>query len=117
MAMADGGEQLSYDDIPWPVSEREETRGDADGAAAALRAVLLSGVVDDADVRPAGTVRPAASGGARRALRSEMLRWHPDKFEARLGRHVRASDRERVAARVNVVAQLVAQLFKRTAAG
>ena len=57
-----------------------------------------------------------SSPGARRALRSEMLRWHPDKFEARLGRFVRAADRERVNARVNVVAQLVAELFKQTAA-
>jgi len=33
-----------------------------------LRAVLLRGV---------------EAGGERRALRAEMLRWHPDKFEAR----------------------------------
>ena len=81
----------------------------ASGCAAALREVLLRGVDDDVGVNGGG-------GSARRALRSEMLRWHPDKFEARLGRFVRAADRERVSARVNVVAQLVAELFKQTAA-
>ena len=104
MAMADGGEELSYSDIPWPLSEREE-KGSALNVSAVLRGVLLRGVT-------AADGEGGDAGAARRALRSEMLRWHPDKFEARLGRCVCAPDRERVAARVNVVAQLVADLFK-----
>jgi hypothetical protein len=102
--------------------------------AAVLGAVLLRGVDDAAGgagggggggggeggggggAAAAGGGGGSAGGGARRALRSEMLRWHPDKFEARLGRSVRPADRKRVNARVNVVAQLVADLFKQTAA-
>ena len=103
-AMADSGDPLSYGDVPWPLSERDERAGGA-AAAAALRHVLVpvGGHVSVADTR--------------RALRAEMLRWHPDKFHARLGRCVRVSDRQRVNARVNVVAQLVADLFKRSKEG
>ena len=64
------------------------------------------------EVREA-VLRGVARGEERRALRSEMLRWHPDKFGARLGRSVRAEDRERTVVRVNAVARMVAELFKR----
>ena len=88
--MADRGETLAHDDVPWPARE---------GATIdEVRAAVLRGV---------------ARGEERRALRSEMLRWHPDKFGARLGRSVRAEDRERTVARVNAVARMVAELFKR----
>jgi hypothetical protein len=43
--------------------------------------------------------------------------WQPDKFEARLGAHVVSADRDRVGARVNVMAQRVAELFKGSAGG
>ena len=98
-AMADRGEPITYADVPWPF-DPESSRGEPDECA--VREVLLGGM-------------NVAGDGARRALRAEMLRWHPDKFHARIGGHVAVSDKERVRAGVNVVASVVARLFKRSA--
>ena len=98
-AMADRGEPIAYADIPWPF-DPESSRGEPDECA--VREVLLGGMNVSGD-------------DARRALRAEMLRWHPDKFHARIGGHVAVSDKERVRAGVNVVASVVARLFKRSA--
>ena len=99
-AMADRGEPIAYADIPWPF-DPESSRGEPDECA--VREVLLGGM------------KVVAGEDARRALRAEMLRWHPDKFHARIGGHVAVSDKERVRAGVNVVASVVARLFKRSA--
>ena len=98
-AMADRGEPIAYADVPWPF-DPESSRGEPDECA--VREVLLGGM-------------NVAGDDARRALRAEMLRWHPDKFHARIGGHVAVSDKERVRAGVNVVASVVARLFKRSA--
>ena len=98
-AMADRGEPIAYADVPWPF-DPESSRGEPDECA--VREVLLGGM-------------KVAGEDARRALRAEMLRWHPDKFHARIGGHVAVSDKERVRAGVNVVASVVARLFKRSA--
>ena len=98
-AMADRGEPIAYADVPWPF-DPESSRGEPDECA--VREVLLGGM-------------KVAGDDARRALRAEMLRWHPDKFHARIGGHVAVSDKERVRAGVNVVASVVARLFKRSA--
>ena len=98
-AMADRGEPIAYADVPWPF-DPESSRGEPDKCA--VREVLLGGM-------------NVAGDDARRALRAEMLRWHPDKFHARIGGHVAVSDKERVRAGVNVVASVVARLFKRSA--
>ena len=99
-AMADRGEPIAYADVPWPF-DPESSRGEPDECA--VREVLLGGM------------KVVAGDDARRALRAEMLRWHPDKFHARIGGHVAVSDKERVRAGVNVVASVVARLFKRSA--
>ena len=99
-AMADRGEPIAYADVPWPF-DPESSRGEPDECA--VREVLLGGM------------KIVAGDDARRALRAEMLRWHPDKFHARIGGHVAVSDKERVRAGVNVVASVVARLFKRSA--
>lgn len=41
----------------------------------------------------------------RKRLRLELMRWHPDKFEARFGRRLRAADRPRILDRVKSVSQ------------
>ena len=52
----------------------------------------------------------------RRAIRSEMLRWHPDKFFAStVGARVAAEDLERTRRGVNAVAGVIASLFRRSA--
>lgn len=96
-AMADRGETLTFEDVPWPMGDGKEISADE-----VLR-VLLG--VDSSEHLKASH---------RGALRVEMLRWHPDKFEGRVGGLVADSDRERVRFRVNTVARVVAELFKRT---
>lgn len=99
-AMADRGEAIEHDDLPWPTRE-----GDAASAEDARRAILGENL---ADTSPAPTKRKSA----RAVLRLEMLRWHPDKFDAKMGGFIVEADRERVRARVNVVARIIAQLFQ-----
>jgi hypothetical protein len=99
-AMADRGELIEHDDLPWPTRE-----GDAASAEDARRAILGENL---ADTSPAPTKRKSA----RAVLRLEMLRWHPDKFDAKMGGFIVEADRERVRARVNVVARIIAQLFQ-----
>ena len=41
----------------------------------------------------------------RKRLRVELMRWHPDKFEARFGRRLAARDKERVLDRVKGMSQ------------
>ena len=96
-AMADRGELIEHDDLPWPTRE-----GDAASAEDARRAILGENL---ADTSP-------APKSARAVLRLEMLRWHPDKFDAKMGGFIVEADRERVRARVNVVARIIAQLFQ-----
>lgn len=43
----------------------------------------------------------------KRRLRSELLRWHPDKFQALFGRNLRAGDAERILAKVKEISQVI----------
>jgi NF-kappa-B inhibitor-like protein 1 len=61
--------------------------------------------------------RPAAAGTAsaeerRRRLRSELVRWHPDKFEARFGRRLDPGDKPRVMQRVVALSQALNALVE-----
>jgi len=86
-----GRHLLGFADVPWPARE---------GAGLeAFREALE---------------RDVPRGDARKALRAEMLRWHPDKFGGRFGKALRAEDRERIARRVAEVATRVAELYKRS---
>lgn len=41
----------------------------------------------------------------RRRLRTELVRWHPDKFQGRFGRRLAPGEAEAVLARVNALSQ------------
>ena len=99
-AMADRGEAIAYDDLPWPTMST--------GEAAEMREEVRRAVLGET----AGKASADLSKNARALLRAEMLRWHPDKFNARLGGLIVEADRDRVRARVNVVARIVAALFQ-----
>ena len=43
----------------------------------------------------------------RRRLRSELVRWHPDKFVSKFGARLAEGDRQRVLDRVNATSQLL----------
>jgi len=100
-AKADRGESIAYADVPWPF-DPESIRGEPDER-----------VVRDALLGPGSRV---ADDEARRAIRSEMLRWHPDKFfVSTVGSRVAAEDLERTRVGVNAVAGVIASLFRRSA--
>ena len=101
-AMADRGEAIAHDDLPWPTSDSGEA---AEMREEAARTIL--GGTSEESVRE--LLEPK---NARAALRAEMLRWHPDKFDAKMGGLIVEADRDRVRARVNVVARIVAALFQ-----
>ena len=101
-AMADRGEAIAHDDLPWPTSDSGEAAEMREEAAR----TILGGTSEE-------SVRETLSAkNARAALRAEMLRWHPDKFDAKMGGLIVEADRDRVRARVNVVARIVAALFQ-----
>ena len=106
-AKADRGESIAYADVPWPF-DPESRRGEPDERV--VRDVLLGPT-------GAGAVKEGSgSDAARRALRSEMLRWHPDKFFAsKVGSRVASEDVERTRLGVNAVAGVIASLFRRSA--
>ena len=58
-ALEGGASLLGEDDVPWPTDAGREAQAGP---------LLLAGV---------------AQAKQRKALRDELLRWHPDKFEAR----------------------------------
>lgn len=45
--------------------------------------------------------RGAGKEEQRKRLRLELMRWHPDKFQARFAKRIAAGDRERVLERVD----------------
>ena len=83
---------LQYASIPWlPGGARDE-----DGTY--LRDMLLHGVQGPVDVK--------------KRLRAEIMRWHPDKFVARFGPRLQATDRECVISRAKEMSQLVTHVMR-----
>jgi CCR4-NOT transcription complex subunit 1 len=85
---------------------QDKARRDVDDAltsayAARRKHLAALGASGDAD-------RAAAGAAYRRAC----LRWHPDKFMARVGARLAPAERAAVQARVNAVSQAVATLFQ-----
>ena len=76
---------IRYSGMPWLVEEKEDARG-----------IILYGTSGEAEKR--------------KRLRLELMRWHPDKFEARFGGRVVAEDRERVLQRVKETSQMLNSL-------
>jgi len=45
-------------------------------------------------------------------LRSELLRWHPDKFQALFGRNLKPGDADQILAKVKEISQAINQASK-----
>jgi hypothetical protein len=86
--VAAGAGSITYADVPWLVPDLSDKEQ--------FEAVVLHGVEGPADVK--------------RRLRSELLRWHPDKFVARFGARVAAGDRDRVLAGVQHTSQMLTSM-------
>ncbi len=48
----------------------------------------------------------------RKRLRSELLRWHPDKFQALFGRNLKPDDADQIMAKVKEISQAINQASK-----
>jgi hypothetical protein len=102
-----GDAKLRLRDIPWPcdadvyeLAEADEARG---GRVALLEERLqehFGGVL-------------ASGETARQTLRTQLLRWHPDKFSQKFGRVLDARDADLVLARVKLIAQCLTQMLSR----
>jgi len=79
---------LSSAQVPWPTPAGQEKDAPQ---------MLLAGV---------------AAVDHKGVLRSELLRWHPDRFGAKLGARLLASESEAVWARVNAVSRAVADAYQ-----
>lgn len=85
-ASLDKTQQIQYSDVPWLVEDLTEDK-------AQLTDFVLYGTT---------TVEER-----RRRSRSELMRWHPDKFTAKFGRRLNARDRQRILDKVNAMSQLL----------
>ena len=65
---------------------------------------------------PACGPSQAGAEAARRRVRAELMRWHPDKFGARFGARLAARERAGVLERVKAVAQMLTELGRQVAA-
>lgn len=45
-------------------------------------------------------------------MRSELLRWHPDKFQALFGRNLKPGDADQILAKVKEISQAINQASK-----
>jgi hypothetical protein len=122
--------ELAFMDVPWPVLIDDEPprRVHVDDITPQTISAFLripvppsSQVETSADrlsnfLNPAGAQFSVASSTAspnlKDALRATMLRFHPDKFEARVLKRVRESDRERVKEAASAVVRAISDLMK-----
>ncbi|KAI0062449.1 hypothetical protein BV25DRAFT_1825443 [Artomyces pyxidatus] len=93
---------LRFDEVPWPVSAQSPVTSAGQFTVDAISAFLF----------------PESSGSgdelARKRkdrLRETMLRFHPDKFEGRVMRHIREEHQEAVREGVGVVVRAVTELM------
>jgi len=91
LAAAPAGAPLASADVPW-----------LPAAPAEARPVVLFGA--------------EGAEAARRRVRAELMRWHPDKFGARLGARLAPAERPAALERVKAVAQMLTQLAREVAA-
>jgi hypothetical protein len=94
-----GKEPLGFCDIPWPVF------GDARRGIG-----LTEERVREFVCHPLQEYVRGPGGGQAKAIRSEMLRWHPDKFEGKVLVRVVKADREAVKEAAGHVTRILTQL-------
>ncbi|KAI9060446.1 hypothetical protein FKP32DRAFT_1022852 [Trametes sanguinea] len=106
---------LRFADVPWPVmpassSAKHGERGGVlleDLTLEAISAFLLPPAQDAGGEESA----EAAKKDRKEKLRETMLRFHPDKFEGRIMRLIRAEDKELVKEAVGIVARTLNTLL------
>jgi hypothetical protein len=94
-----GMEPLGFCDIPWPVFGNVGRGSD-----------LTEERVREFVCHPLQEYIRSLSGGQAKSIRSEMLRWHPDKFEGKVLNRVVEVDREAVREAAGHVTRILTQL-------
>jgi hypothetical protein len=97
---ADPRRLLCVSDFPWPQS-------------LAVQGAAESGMITVEAIEDIVLLPGISATERRKALQSEMRRWHPDKFGARWGGRLVESDAALVLERVKQVAQSLNELLKR----
>lgn len=94
-----GIEPLGFCDIPWPVFSNVRRGSD-----------LTEERVREFVCHPLQEYVRSLGGGQAKSIRSEMLRWHPDKFEGKVLNRVVKADREAVKEAAGHVTRILTQL-------
>ena len=94
-----GMEPLGFCDIPWPVFGNVRSGSD-----------LTEERVREFVCHPLQEYVRSLGGGQAKSIRSEMLRWHPDKFEGKVLNRVVKADREAVKEAAGHVTRILTQL-------
>lgn len=80
---------IAYADVPWILASEGASQEE-------LQRVVVYGAVGPDEQR--------------KRLRTELIRWHPDKFQARFGRRLAPADADRILARVVATSQVLNSL-------
>ncbi|EJD08040.1 uncharacterized protein FOMMEDRAFT_101463 [Fomitiporia mediterranea MF3/22] len=108
-ALEDTG-TLNFDDIPWPIYIKGSKKLDTEEFTKdAISSFLLHKEKEKAN---GGENTEPVSQSFKDILRTTMLRFHPDKFEARILSRVVEKDRELVKEAANAVVQFLNDLLK-----
>lgn len=96
--------KLRFKDVPWPVAGHGSSVSMEDLTVDAISAFLLLSEED-------ATASAEASKIRKEKLRETMLRFHPDKFEARVMSRITEKDKEMVREAVGLVVRTVSDLM------
>lgn len=77
-----GSNEIKYKDVPWPFTDN----------VSEVKTVMFNGVTNDKETY-------------KKCLRDEQIRWHPDKFEQKLGKRLFEGDRNKIMERVKEISQ------------
>jgi hypothetical protein len=93
-------QELNFSDIPWPLFERINTLETVEGFSnlpAQSIADFVFSPLREGNKSPKDLIRDA------------FLKWHPDKFESRVLKHVKPSDRDEVLRGARIVVDLLSK--------
>ncbi|EKM53587.1 uncharacterized protein PHACADRAFT_175997 [Phanerochaete carnosa HHB-10118-sp] len=93
--------ELRFEEVPWPVLFTKDVHVEAITVDAISTFLLSNGQ----PMNSIATDRDAIKKERKDKLKETMLRFHPDKFEGRILRHVREADQRRVLEGVGMVAR------------
>jgi hypothetical protein len=95
---------MAFTDVPWPISTKGPDMSEEDLTPDGISVFLFSGLGMSETVEDTAKQK-------RDRIRATLLRFHPDKFEGRVMRHVQEQERTRVREAVGQVARALNTLL------